>query len=646
MLKVCRQMKGMVIYMAQNRNRIRLPRLISDGMVLQRNAEVKIWGFAPVGEDITVSFMDRVYRTLVDTQGEWRLSIETSDAGGPYDMVIQSGDGNDTIIVKDILLGDVWLCSGQSNMEMKMLSLKEVYPVEIEKAYNNSIRQFLVPVTYHFEKPQTELENGSWESVNPQNILNFGATGYFFAVKLYEKYQIPIGLINASLGGSPAEAWLSEEGLAAFPDYLEVLTKFKNKNYEDAVLKNNDKTREDWYRNINQNDLGMVIGELPYQNPEYNASNWPTIKVPSYWSEEGLGQFNGVVWFRKDIQISRDQLKQSARLKLGNVVDGDTTYINGIKIGEIPFQYEPRIYEIPEGVLKEGSNTIVVRVVSEAGSGGFYKGKPYQLMIGDQMMDLCGEWQYSIGVKCEPMPAPVFVSWQPVGLYNGMIAPLLRYVIKGALWYQGETNAQKPDDYEELLKALIADWRKSWRLGDFPFLIVQLPNFNEPSDSPAVSHWAIIREAQRKALTVAGTGMAVTIDIGEWNDVHPVNKKDVGFRLALAAQRVAYGDQTVVAFGPLLKSAKRDKNCMILSFEETGSGLVCQGSEKPGHFAIAGEDQIFYWAEAKIEKDSVVVWHELVSDPIHVRYAWADNPEGANLYNREGLPASPFEVTI
>lgn len=628
--------------MMQIQKKIRLPRLIGDGMVLQRNSRVKIWGWASAEETISVRFKDQTCRGTSDIYGHWQVSLKTEDAGGPYEMVIESGDGTERIMIRNILLGDVWLCSGQSNMEMKMFSLKQSYPDEIAQAGNDAIRQFLVPVKYDFNQPQADFESGSWEAADEESVLNFSAAGYFFAAKLYEQYGVPIGLINASLGGAPVEAFMSEDAIASFANYAEDLQKFKDKKYLDALAQADQDNREQWYSHINQNDAGIPASGTPCYELGFDASAWATVLVPSYWEEEGLGSFNGVVWFRKEIEIPSFRPGQPATLELGNVVDEDTVYLNGTRIGTLPSQYIPRKYTIPEGILLEGKNTLVVRVVNFSGKGGFYKGKPYHLHIGEQSFDISGEWQYLIGVKCGPMPAPSFVQWRPVGLYNGMIAPILHYTLKGVIWYQGESNLKEPEAYQSLFQALIADWRGKWGLGDVPFLYVQLPNFSDPSDIPAESQWAVLREAQRKTLAVPMTGMAVTIDIGESNDIHPVNKIDVGYRLALAARKTAYEDTAAVTTGPMFQFAEKDGNRIILHFNDTGSGLVAKGGDALRHFAIAGANQLFVWANASIEDDCVVVWHDQIPEPVQVRYAWADNPEGANLYNREGLPAAPF----
>jgi sialate O-acetylesterase len=632
-------------HMSHSYLKMSLPRFISDGMVMQRNTQVRIWGWAPVGENITVHFIDKVYSAIVNEEGEWYINIPTENAGGPYDMVLENNKGTDKITIQNILLGDVWLCSGQSNMEMRMESVRDTYAEEIAGAFNDSVRQFMVPQKYDFEKNLSDYDAGVWEAVTPQSIMQFTAVGYFFARKLFEKYHIPIGLINASLGGSPAEAWLSEESLRVFPEYLETAKKLRDKNNIEEILKKDEESLKEWYRLINQKDTGLEIEGASYFEPNYDSSAWSSIPLPSYWEEEGAGHFNGVVWFRREVELSGD-LDNPAKLYLGNIIDEDTVYINGTQIGTTPMQYIPRKYDIPEGLLKEGRNTIVIRVVNFSGKGGFYKGKPYCINIGNQTIDLSGEWQYKIGVKCEPLPAPTFVQWGPSGLYNAMLAPMIPYALKGAIWYQGESNTQKPQEYESLLKTLITNWRDKWGQEDLPFLYVQLPNFMEASDKPMESSWAELRESQRKTLALPSTGMAVTIDLGECNDIHPVNKKDVGDRLALAAQRIVYGDKNVIAAGPMVRFAKKDGDRIILFFKETGSGLVTKDGKNPGHFAIAGQDKDFQWAETKLEGDNVVVWNRFISEPVYVRYAWADNPVSANLYNKEGLPASPFMVNV
>lgn len=620
---------------------LRLPRLISDGMVLQRNAKVKIWGWAKPGKTVLLQFLSKNYNAVVSEEERWEITIATEQAGGPHVMKIMTEGGEEAIELNNLLIGDVWLCSGQSNMEMRMEALTEVYPEDIKGSENHFIRQFKVPMVYNFAGPQPDVEGGSWQSANPDNVLNFTATGYFFAVNLYKRYQVPIGLINTSLGGSPAEAWLSEEALVEFPEYLEAAHRFRDGKYVDEVLEKDLRLREEWCRRIVQQDIGLIVQEKTFYSPEYDASDWEMMKVPSYWEEEGIGSINGVVWFRKEIELTAQMAEQKVILRMGNILDEDTVYINGREVGTLPMQYIPRRYEVPKGLLREGTNVIVVRVVNYSGRGGFYQEKPYCLELEQERIEISGQWQYKIGAKSEPLPEPTFVQWQPSGLYNAMIAPVIFYPIKGVIWYQGETNTRKPEEYERLLRALIRDWRTKWD-NEFPFLYVQLPNFEEAKSEPVQSNWAILREGQRRSLEVPGTGMAVAIDIGEWNDIHPVNKKEVGRRLSLVAQRIAYGDEAIVSSGPMIHSAIVQGNKVRLTFTETGGGLITKDGGKPGHFAICGPDRRFVWAETELDCNCVQVWNDTVPYPVCIRYAWAENPEGANLYNIEGLPASPF----
>ncbi len=619
---------------------VRLPKLINDGMVLQRDANVKMWGWAANNEKITVSFNNSTYETIANGLGEWGVYLAKSPAGGPYTLIIKSS-GN-TITIHNILFGDVWVCSGQSNMELNMKRVSPLYGSEIADSENNYIRYFAVPQKYNFNEPQQDLSSGVWKSANPENVLAFSATAYFFARELFEKYQVPIGLINASLGGSPAEAWISEEAIKVFPKYYQEAVRFKDSTLI-RQIETKDRTRiQNWYNQLGQKDKGYQDLPKTWHDPDINASGWTTMKIPGYWADTELGAVNGAVWFRKKINVPANMAGLPAKLLLGRIVDADSVFINGSFVGTTSYQYPPRRYEIPANLLKEGKNIIVVRIISNIGTGGFVPDKPYEITAGDQKIDLTGYWQYRLGAVMEPLAGETFIRWKPVGLYNAMISPLLNYCIKGVIWYQGESNAARPFEYGGLFSTLVCDWRYRWGQGDFPFLFVQLPNFMETKTQPSESDWALFREAQRKSLALPNTGMAVTIDVGEWNDVHPLNKKDVGRRLALAAQKVAYGDEQIIYSGPIYQSMQINGNKIILTFKNKGSGLMVKGNGELKHFAIAGKDRQYVWAKAKIENDKVVVWNDSLSNPLAVRYAWADNPEGANLYNKEGLPASPF----
>ncbi len=615
---------------------IKLPRLISDGMVLQQGKSTKIWGWATPMEPIQVEFAGSSYNTITNANGEWHIALKTLQAGGPYPMVLR---GSNTITLSNILIGEVWLCSGQSNMELPMRRVSPVYGQDIANAENPNIRQFTVPQQYDFSTPHTDLTGGQWVSATPESVLAFSATAYFFAKEIYEKYKIPVGLIHASLGGSPAEAWISESTLQAFPDHLSEAKKFRD-NALIQQIESGDRLRSQaWYNLLRQKDEGYQTPGKPWFDPALDDSDWKKRDIPGYWPETG----NGVVWLRKELEIPAELSGQAARLNLGRIVDADSVFINGTFVGTTSYQYPPRWYSVPAGILKPGLNSLVVRVISNIGSAGFVPDKPYELTIGQHKIDLKGEWRYRIGATMEPLASQTFIRWKPLGLFNAMIHPLLNYRIKGVIWYQGESNTRNPKEYRQLFPALINDWRKHWNQGDFPFLFVQLANFMEAKPQPSESNWAMLREAQLKTLSLPETGMAVTIDIGEWNDIHPLNKKDVGRRLALAARGIAYGDKKVVYKGPTFRKIEIKGSEAVLTFEK-GSKLVSKGGEPLNGFAIAGEDKKFVWAEARIENNKIIVQSKAVKSPVAVRYAWADMPLGINLYNEAGLPASPFRT--
>lgn len=621
---------------------VKLPKLISDGMVLQRQSDVKIWGWAGTNEKIAVQFIGKTYQTEADASGKWNIVLPPLKAGGPYDMTIT---GKNTIVIKNILVGDVWLCSGQSNMELTMKRVSPRYPEEIKNAGNKFIRYFAVPKTYNFQGPQSKLKSGKWISPNPSNILGFSAVSYFFAKALYDSLQVPVGVINSALGGSPVEAWIDIKTLKKFPKYYHEALRFRSQNLRDSIEKADQERSHKWYSELQSKDLGYRNPSQTWRNPELNTSGWKTTNLPGYWANTSLGDVNGVVWFRKKIDVPASMANQPAKLLMGRIVDADSVFVNGTFVGTTSYQYPPRRYEIPAHVLKAGENTIVARIISNAGRGGFVPDKPYQISNGKTTIDLKGPWQYRLGAKMAPLAGPTFIRWKPTGLYNAMIAPLENYRIKGAVWYQGESNADRPVEYRYLLKDMIASWRHHWNEGNFPFLVVQLPNYMKAVSEPSESNWALLRESQMKALSLPNTGLAVTIDLGEWNDIHPLDKKDVGNRLVWLAQKVAYGKTHSKYLSPLYQSMKVEGNRIVITFDQVGDGLTVNGGGELKQFAVAGMDKHFVWAKAKIiGKNKVAVYSNKIEHPVAVRYAWADNPEGVNLYTKEGLPAAPFRT--
>jgi sialate O-acetylesterase len=623
-------------------SQVRLPRLVRDSMVLQRDSKVKIWGWAANGEKVTVSFRGRQYKTTASAEGKWLVMLPPLKAGGPYTMDIAASN---KVSLKEILVGDVWLCAGQSNMVHQMELHSITYAKDISEANYPQIRHFWIPTLTDLQGPRDDLPTGFWKWANPQDVRQFSAVAYFFARKIYEKTKVPIGLINASVGGTPIEAWTSEEGLKEFPSMIEVL----QKNKDSAYINSLNRAAYAGSNNSGQNKAGDkgLTGPLKWYDTAYSPKGWRTINIPGFWEDQGIRNLNGVVWYRREFDIPVVMTGMPAQIQLGRIVDADALYINGVQVGTTTYQYPQRRYQVPAGLLKPGKNTFVVRVTNYSGKGGFVPDKPYILSAGDQVLDLKGYWQYKVGETFVPQSGTSAVGIasqnQPAALFNAMVAPVVNYAIKGILWYQGESNAGKPAEYGRLLPAFIKDWRQQWKLDDLPFLYVQLPNFMEVDYLPAESNWALLREAQLNALSVPNTGMAVAIELGEWNDIHPDNKKDVGERLAIAARKTAYGEN-LVASGPLFQSAKVNGNKVVITFSHTGSGLVANDGGELSEFAIAGADKKFVWGHARIEGNTVVVWSEAVAIPLYVRYAWADNPDNPNLYNKEGLPASPFRT--
>ena len=619
---------------------VKLPRLISDSMVLQRDTKVNIWGWASVDEKVTINFHDKTYTATAGKDGKWMITLSHMEAGGPYGMHITASN---SITIKNILIGDVWVCSGQSNMELPMERLKDKYPEIIAAANNPNIRQFNISTRYDFKSAKEDLPSGNWEMATPVSVLHFTAVGYFFAKTLYEKYHVPIGLIKSAVGGSPAEAWLSKDALKEFPAYLQTAEKLKSDTYIDSIKKSDSIASAAWYNNIWRNDKGLHE-EKKWFDTAYDASSWETMQLPNFWQDAGLMNTHGAVWFRKEINVPASMTGKPVRLFLGTIVDRDSVYINGTLAGATQYRYPPRKYNIPPGLLKEGKNIIVVRVINYADAGGFYKDKPYFLFTGNDTIDLKGTWQFKLGIASDTIPASTTFQYKPGGLFNAMITPLVNYAIKGVIWYQGEANTARAPEYQKLFPALIKDWRQQWKQGNFPFLYVQLANYMQAKKDPSESKWAELRGVQLKTLAVPNTAMAATTDIGEWNDIHPLNKEDVGKRLALGAEHIAYGEKQIVYSGPIYESMKIEGGKIILSFTNIGTGLMAKGNTELKYFSIAGADKKFVWAKAKIENNKVIVWNDTITNPVAVRYAWADNPEGANLYNKEGLPASAFEA--
>lgn len=620
---------------------VRLPKLISDGMVLQRDTKIKIWGWSAPNEKIGIDFIDKKYKIKSNNKGEWELKLPTLKAGGPYNMKIVASN---TIDINNILIGDVWLCSGQSNMAMTVGQVRELYENEIASSENKMIRNFEMPRDYEFNTPKTDVSGGAWVSANPTNIIKFSAAAYFFVKDLYAKYKIPMGMINASYGGTPIHAWISEEDLKAFSNSYKEIADLKNPEFVKNIENKDLELEKNWNSNLLLNDEGIAT-KGNWQSNGTSTLDWQEMKMPGMWNGTSIEKVNGAVWFKKEIEVTKKLADNESTLHLGTIMGADSTYVNGKFVGFCKDQWSTRKYQIPANTFLEGKNTITIRVVKKRGYGGFIHGFKYELNGKEETVSLASDWKFKIGFKTDALPNAVVLRWKPTAMHNSMIQPAKKVAFKGAIWYQGEGNSGKPKEYAQLLPTLINNWRALFNQPKMPFLFVQLPNYQSTKTEPSESNWAGLRESQLKTLSLPFTGMATTIDVGQSNDIHPHRKKEVGSRLALVAQNLVYGEKNVICYGPKYESMKVAIGKIELSFNTSGSTMQFKGNGTISNFAIAGEDKKFVWAQVKIENGKIIVWNDNVPNPVAVRYAWADNPEnGQLLFNDEGLPASPFRT--
>ncbi len=624
---------------------VKLPHLFQDGVVLQRGEHTQIWGNADPSAGVMLEFCGETYDTVADSSGKWTLLFENLEAGGPFVLRIEADDGSE-IELKDVYVGDVWLCSGQSNMELTMDSLKYRFPEEVADSENREIRQFEVADRFDFKTPQHDLESGSWTSADPESVLQFSAVGYFFAKHIFESEGVPIGLLNASLGGSPVQSWMSEAALKKFPDDLAEGKRWANDGLIESTRKSDQDKSNAWFSKLTEADPGVSGSEYLWANPETDTSDWVEVTLPDFYSAQGLEDEPGVVWLRKEFDLTTaDLTSDRIQLWLGRIVDADKTFLNGHFVGEVTYQYPARIYDVSKDFLKEGKNVLVVRVVVNGKGGKFFTDKPYYVKTDELNICLEGKWIAKQVTVQENAPRQTFIRWKPLGLYNGMIAPLTSFAIKGVIWYQGESNIGNPEHYQDMFETMVKDWRKNWtNLDDFPFLTVQLANLGKPLEQPSDDNWALLREQQYAATRIPNSGMAITYDVGEWNDIHPLDKKTVGIRLARCAENIAYGHEDVVYRGPEYLRHTIEGDRVRVEFKYIANGLRLLEGDSLGGFAICGEDDVFHWAKARVDGNTVVLSSNHVPHPTEVRYAWAQNPSNANLYNSELLPAVPFRT--
>jgi len=633
---------------------VALSPLIADNMVLQRDIDVPIWGEADAGETVTVEFLGQAHSAVADKEGQWEVRLSPLEAGGPHRMTIR---GRNSITLSNILVGEVWVASGQSNMAFAVQGSINAGE-ELAAAKYPEIRLFGVEHVPAIA-PSKELGKAHWSVCSPESVGTFSGVAYFFGRKLHQDLKAPVGLIDSSWGGSNAETWTPAEAFnrreALKPIYEQLVLVAQNPEGGRDIYK---KVLSDWEAKTGREDPGNRGFDRGWAKAGFDVSEWQVVEVPGVWESYGPDwQFDGAVWFKKDIEIPEAWAGQDLALDLGVLDDYDVSYFNGEQIGatgaETPSYWAAvRKYVVPGRLVKAGRNVIAIRVFDHYLEGGIKGGGlTVAPVAGGEAIDLSGSWICKVEVRTssrhQEIGKPVdsgepgaFNS--PTSLYNGMIHPLIPYAIRGAIWYQGESNAGQGEAYRVLLGALIEGWRKAWDQGDFPFLIVQLANYQAREAEPTDAAWAHLRAGQAMTVgEVKNTALAVAIDVGEAEDIHPRDKQTVGYRLALAAERIAYGLKVPYS-GPVFRSVIREGRRLRIVFDHVEDGLVVKGEKLEG-FAVAGEDRRFVWAEATVEGDTVVVWSEAVARPASVRYAWAMNP-ACNLYNSAGLPAVPFRT--
>jgi sialate O-acetylesterase len=640
--------------------------LFSDHMVIQQGVPVPVWGWSVPGDEITVQFLPSAgspnrkqkVKTEADKEGKWLTKIYPLVAcAKPARVVFKSSLTRKSVEITDVLVGEVWLASGQSNMEWQVKDSLNAQ-TEIASANFPSIRMFTVPKVVK-EKPPVDVE-GNWSICSPRTVDKFSAVAYFFGRELYNNLQVPVGLINSSWGGTRIETWISRDALMSDPlcaeevrGYEAALASMQTEEWE-LQMEQYRKDPAGWLRTHVVQDPGNKGYGLGWAKLEFDDSQWQEMELPQPWQRGGVAG-NGVVWFRRIIEIPDEWVGHEIVLHLGACDKHDITYFNNVQVGvtgwETPSPWTAlRVYRIPPLLVQKGRNVIAVRIYSYRNLGGIVGPREEMYLecpaVDKRRISLCGKWHYMVehnfgvirGNAGEPPQLPNQNS--PYALFNSMIAPLIPYAIRGVIWYQGESNTDMPHLYRKRFPMLIQNWRNVWAKPDLPFLFVQLANY-EPVLSSGKNGWAELREAQFLALKEPNTAMVVAIDIGDPIDVHPRNKQEVGKRLARCAEALVYG-RDVVYSGPLYKSHAVEGDSIRISFSHIGTGLMSKGDKLKG-FVISGVDKRFVPAEAVIENDTVVVRSPEVKSPVAVRYGWAANPE-CNLYNKEGLPASPFRT--
>ena len=638
--------------------KVTLPQLFQSGMVMQRGKPIPVWGKADAGEQITIQFNKKQYTTTADASGHWRIDLPQMKAGGPYELTV------DGLQLTDIMIGDVWLLSGQSNIDVHIERVYPQYVQEIDSYENPKIRLFRVQndTDTHGVKEDIRPTSINWKPLNKQNAWPFSAIGYFFGKRMFEKTGVAQGIIVNSWGGTPIEAWISADSLAKdYPALIEKTRFYDNPDYVRTQMRANQLADQQWNKMMNEKDPGI---QHNFTSPDYNDSDWKTVSQWDHqsWATSGRRGLIGTIWLRQHVNVDKAHAGKPARLMLGTLFDQDITYLNGKEIGHTYYQYPPRRYDIPEGLLREGDNVITVRFINKYGMAHFIPEKPYLIAFGDDRCSinplpkdvilLSENWKHHAGAEMTSCPSTdISLQNMPTTLYNAVLYPLAPYAINGIVWYQGESNTGNPAPYADYLKKLIGCWRDTWQDQQIPFVIAQLANYDGRQQTgmprpitlqtePINSGWAQLREAQRiVAKADQRVELAVLNDLGETVDIHPLRKKEAAERIGLCFDRLVFNNNKVKLSPEVIASEVRDDKVILTLDQPIQPGTLYD-------FELAGSDGRFVNAEATADGSRILITHSSHITPTTVRYAWKDNPIRANVRSLSGLPMSSFELTI
>lgn len=629
---------------------ISLSPLFSDAMVLQRDKPIPVFGNAAANGKITVFFRDQKKQTTADENGKWMVKLDSEIYGGPDMLTVKTK--SETLDIKDVYVGEVWICSGQSNMELPMISnwahVNNALE-EVKNAKHSKIHLFKVEQNTSFHALDKFASKG-WSVCTPETVADFSAAAYFFGRDLDKSLNMPIGLIQTAWGGTVAEAWTSGETLKTLSDFKEKIIKIEKLPSDKEDLEEKfKKDLETFYKEVAVADIGINGTDTVFASVGVDDTNWMAMNLPGMVESTKIGSIDGAIWFRKTIELSADEANKPMILHIAPPDDSDETWFNGVKVGESTEWDVPRKYKIPANLVKAGKNVITVRLTDLRGAGGFMGEKSDFALTSEDgfRMELAKNWKCKVGYDMKTIktiPIELNDPNQPSVLFNAMINPLIPYAFKGVIWYQGESNVGRAEQYKELFPAMITDWRKEWGVDEFPFLFVQLASYLKRNTDPVEDSWSELREAQRYTLNLKNTGMAVAVEIGDADNIHPGNKQDVGKRLALWARNKVYGED-IPYCGPTYKAMFAKNSSLVVEFDQCYEGLTASDKREVTGFAIAGKDGVYHWAKAKINGNKIILSSDQVANPVSVRYAWSSNPD-CNLVNSANLPASPFQAKL